>query len=202
MKKKHTFVRNNNLNNISMKKVVFISIFALIGSLAFTQEQEEGISKGDTELSFNGFVFSTVGTDFGTTSGTIFVSYGYYITKNLLVGGAPGITISEEQELDPDTYELKEKIKVDLSLRFFATYNFMVDKRFVPYAGMAFYQNSVDIPEGGNFLDYSYIQFGGGAKYFLTNKAAWDSSLNFGFSPGPNAKGGMIMFLTGLTFLF
>jgi len=52
-----------------MKKGIIVLIFALVTSFTFGQEKEEGITKGDMELSFSGMVFTTVGTDYNITMG-------------------------------------------------------------------------------------------------------------------------------------
>ena len=175
-----------------MKKVVFILIFALFGSFAFGQEQEEGITKGDLELTFNGMVFTTVGTDYNIAMGNIFVSGGRYFTKHLLAGVAPGLTITSAAG----------ETSVDFSFQIFSTYSFMVDKKLVPYTRASFYQYSVDIPEGAKFNDYSYLQVGGGFKLFFTPQIAWDTSLNIGFGLSKASEGATMMLLTGIAFKF
>ncbi|GEM_PF-3503227 len=175
-----------------MKKIFYVLIFVLISSFTFAQEQEEGITKGDMELSFYGLVFTTVGTDYNIAMGTIFASYGHYFTKNLLVGVAPGITITSAMG----------ETSTDFSFQVFSAFNFMVDKKLVPYARASFYQYSVDIPEGAKFNDYSYLQVGGGFKMFFTPQIAWDTSLNFGFGLSKASEGATMMLLTGLAFKF
>ncbi len=175
-----------------MKKTAFILIFALFTSTAFTQEQEEGISKGDMELSFTGTITSQVGTDAGYTMGLIFASYGYYFTKNLLGGIAPGVTIIGSGG-DSEAF---------VSLQLFSAYNFMVDQKFVPYARASFYQAILNPPEGTSFNDFSYIQAGGGFKYFLAPQLALDTSLNLGIDFSKDIEGVGILLLTGITYKF
>jgi len=191
-KKIYTFALHTNLTIINMKKTIVILFFALICFSSFAQEQEEGISRGDMELSFNGLVFTTVGTDYNITMGNIFVSYGRYFTKGLLVGLAPGVTITSA---DGET-------SADFSFQVFSTYNFMVDKKLVPYTRLSFYQQSVDIQDGAPFTDYSFIQGGGGFKMFFTPQVAWDTSLNVGVSLSEHAEGAVMMLLTGIAFKF
>ncbi len=175
-----------------MKKGIIVLIFALVTSFAFGQEQEEGITKGDMELSLSGMVFTTVGTDYNIAMGNIFVSYGRYFTKNLLVGVAPGLTITSAMG----------ETSTDFSFQIFSAFNFMVDKKLVPYTRASFYQFSVDIPEGAKFNDYSYLQVGGGFKMFFTPQIAWDTSLNIGFGLSKASEGATMMLLTGLAFKF
>lgn len=175
-----------------MKKGIIILIFALVSSFAFGQEQEEGITKGDMEVSFNGLVFTSVGADYSFAMGNIFVSYGRYFTKNLLAGIAPGLTIAS----------LEGTTSADFSFQVFSTYNFLVDQKLVPYARGSFYQASVDIPDGASFNDFSYLQVGGGFKMFFTPQLAWDTSLNIGFGLSSATQGATIMLLTGITFKF
>ena len=175
-----------------MKKAIVVLIFALFTSLAFAQEQEEGISKGDMELSFTGTVASQVGTDAGYTMGLIFASYGYYFTKNLLGGIAPGVTI----------IGMGGDAEAFFSLQLFSAYNFMVDQKFVPYARASFYQAVLNPPEGTSFNDFSYIQAGGGFKYFVAPQLALDTSLNLGVDFSKDIKGLGILLLTGITYKF
>ena len=176
-----------------MKKgFVTILVFALCTFFALPQEQEEGITKGDMELSFTGTVTSQVGSDAGYTMGLVFASYGYYFTKNLLGGIAPGITIIG---MGGDSEAL-------VSLSLFSAYNFMVDQKFVPYARASFYQAVLNPPEGTSFNDFSYIQAGGGFKYFVAPQLALDTSLNLGVDFSKDIKGLGILLLTGITYKF
>jgi len=176
-----------------MKKTLLILAFALFSCFIFAQEQEEGISTGDMELSFNGMVFTTVGTDYSTTYGNVFVSFGRYFTKRLLVGIAPGLIIS--------TYE--GDINIDASLQVFSGFNFVVNKKTIPYARLSFYQSSIDfITEGSDFLDASIIQGGLGLKMYFSDYAAWDTSINAGYSLADSSEGITLMLLTGITFKF
>ncbi len=175
-----------------MKKAIVVLIFALFTSLTFAQEQEEGISKGDMELSFIGTITSQVGTDAGYTMGLLFASYGYYFTKNLLGGIAPGVTIIGSGG-DSEAF---------VSMQLFSAYNFMVDQKFVPYARASFYQAILNPPEGTSFNDFSYIQAGGGFKYFLAPQLALDTSLNIGVDFSKDIEGVGILLLTGITYKF
>ena len=175
-----------------MKKLSVLFLVALISLASFGQEQEEGISKGDLELSFSGMIFSTVGTDYNIAMGNVFVSGGMYVTKGLLVGFAPGLTITSAAG----------ETSADFNFQVFSTYNFMVDKKLVPYTRASFYQFTVDIPEGAKFNDFSYLQVGGGFKMFFTPQIAWDTSLNIGFGLSKNTEGATMMLLTGLAFKF
>ena len=176
-----------------MKKALFILAFALFNCFAFGQEQEEGISTGDMELSFNGMVFTTVGTDYSMTYGNVFVSFGRYFTKRLLVGIAPGLTLST----------MEGDISADVSLQVFSGFNFVVNKKTIPYARVSFYQSSIDfITEGSEFLDASIVQGGLGLKMYFSDYAAWDTSINGGYSLAYNSEGVTLMLLTGITFKF
>ena len=175
-----------------MKKVLFILVFALFACFTFGQEQEEGISAGDIELSFNGMVFTTVGTDNSTTYGNIFVSFGTYITRRLLIGIAPGLSLS--------TYE--GETDVDFSFQGFSNFNFVVNKKAIPYIRASFYQYSFDFSEDSKFIDYSIIQGGIGIKVFFSALAAWDTSLNAGYGLAESSEGVTLMLLTGITFKF
>ncbi len=175
-----------------MKKALFILVFALFACFTFGQEQEEGISAGDIELSFNGMVFTTVGTSSSTTYGNIFVSFGSYLSRRFLIGIAPGLNLSTSEG----------ETNVDFSFQGFSNFNFVVNKKAIPYIRASFYQYSIDIPEDSKFTDYSVIQGGLGIKVFFSALAAWDTSLNAGYSLAENAEGITLMLLTGITFKF
>ena len=175
-----------------MKKLSFILLVALFSLNSFAQEQEEGITKGDMELSFTGTITSQVGTDQGYTMGLIFASYGYYFTKNLLAGIAPGVTVIGSGG-DSEAF---------VSLQLFSAYNFLVDQKFVPYARASLYQAMLNPPEGSDFNDFTYFQAGGGFKYFLLPQLAIDTSLNLGIDFSSNTEGLGILFLTGITYKF
>jgi hypothetical protein len=191
-KKYYTFAEHTNLIIILMKKLSFILLVALISLASFGQEQEEGITKGDMELSFTGTITSQVGTDQGYTMGLIFVSYGYYFTNNLLGGIAPGVTVIGSGG-DAEAF---------VSLQLFSAYNFLVDQKFVPYARASLYQAMLNPPEGSNFNDFSYFQAGGGFKYFLMPQLAIDTSLNLGIDFSSDIDGVGILFLTGISYKF
>jgi hypothetical protein len=175
-----------------MKKLSLVLLFAFISIFSFAQEQEEGISKGDMELSFTGTITSQVGTNAGYTMGLVFASYGYYFTKNLLGGIAPGVTIIGS---GGDTQAF-------VSLQLFSAYNFLVDQKFVPYARASFYQSMLNPPEGTNFNDFTYFQAGGGFKYFLLPQLAIDTSLNLGIDFSSDIDGVGILLLTGISYKF
>lgn len=78
----------------------------------------------------------------------------------------------------------------------------MVDQKLVPYARASFYQAILNPPEGTSFNDFSYIQAGGGFKYFLTPQLALDTSLSLGIDFSSDIKGVGILLLTGITYKF
>ena len=178
-----------------MKKIIILLLTVIITANVNAQE-DEGISKGDNEITFNGFIFATVGTDSKNSFGNLFLSYGKYYTDKLLIGLAPGISISTIQTAEGT------EVNTDLSGQLFANYNFSVVKKGFPYVKGSYYQTTFDIPDEASFKDYGVIQIGLGYKSFFNEFASVDTSLNYGKSLAEGAEGGSIMLMTGLSFIF
>ncbi len=178
-----------------MKKIIVLFLTVIITANAYSQE-DEGISKGDNEITFNGFIYSSVGTDSKHTFGNLFLSYGKYYTDKLLIGIAPGVSISTATTIDGT------EVNTDWSGQVFANYNFSVVKKAFPYAKGSYYQQTFDIPDGASFKDYGSIQIGLGYKSFFNEFASLDMSLNYGKSLAKGAEGGSLMFMIGLSFIF
>lgn len=173
-----------------MKKLaIILTLFIISGLLA---AQEEGIEAGDREVSIYGLLTTRVGVDYDFAVGNVFLSYGKYTTPKLLVGFAPGLSIS--------TYE--NEVDFDLSAQLFLNYNFTVNKKNVPYMRISWYQYTFDIPEEDVLTDWSFVQGGLGLKSFLSEFAAWDTSLNIGKGLDEDSEGAQILLMTGITFIF
>ncbi len=128
------------------------------------------IEKGDREIQGSGFYIAFEGISMLNLSGT----YGYYYSEKLEIGGGPSLSIIDYSFGSTTT----------LSLTAFGRYHFTARDKLVPYASGQWYQFDVS-PEGGaSFLDYAFVQGGGGFKYFLNEFVAYDVSGNLGFSFG------------------
>lgn len=178
-----------------MKKIIILILTVIITANVYSQE-DEGISKGDNEVTFHGFVFTSVGTDSKHAFGNLFLSYGKYYTDKLLLGVAPGISI-----FTTNTAEGTE-VDTDWSGQLFANYNFSVVKKGFPYVKGSYYQSTFDIPDGATFTDYGSLQIGIGYKSFFNEFASVDTSLNYGKSLAEGAEGGSLMLMTGISFIF
>lgn len=160
-----------------MKKTLVLLVFCCLFFRINAQEYE-GIAKGDTEISFNGMVFSMENFKMGN----FFFSYGKYLSDKMLVGAAPGLTIGEDM--------------TDLSCQFFFNYNFSASEPTFPYVRASYYQQSFNT-EGASFLDYGFLQAGVGYKSFFNDKVSWDTSLTYGISMGSDGSG-ILMLNTGI----
>ncbi len=177
-----------------MKRLFFCFLLLLVvAGSAFAQE---GIESGDTEISFAGTYFTLVGTDIEISVGNFMLSYGKYLTAKLLLGIAPGLTISTTEG------ESGAETETDMSLSGFFSYNFVTNSKTIPYVKGAFYQQSFDIPDNQEFSDYSYIQGGLGLKNFFNEFAFLDTSISYGYSLAENAEGGMVMVMTAISVIF
>ena len=101
-----------------MKKLIIILTLFIVSGLLAAQE-EEGIQAGDREISVYGQLRTQVGVDYDYAVGNFNLSYGKYTTAKLLIGFAPGLTVSTSDN----------EVKFDLSAQFFFNYNFTVNKK-------------------------------------------------------------------------
>lgn len=172
-----------------MKKIgmLFLILFVMAGT-AFA---EEGVEKGDREFAFAGMYYTLTG-DGDYSFGNVQFRMGQYFTDKLLLGLAPGLNISDTGE---DT-------STDLTLELFGAYNFVTNSRTIPYVKTSLYQSRTDIPDDQEFTDYTFLQAGFGVKNFFNEYAALDSSISYGLSIGQGADSGILMLLTGISFIF
>lgn len=171
-----------------MKKIILLVSFTYL--FLFVQAQEfEGIERGDKELSFNGFLFTTIGTEYSSASGNFFVSYGSYITDKLVIGIAPGVSVSSSDG----------EITADLSGQVFLNFNFSSTKRSFPFIRLSYYQYSFDF-ETYEPLDLAYAQGGLGFKSFLTESLSWETTITYGLNLS-TPEYGNLMLMTGITFV-
>lgn len=163
---------------------------------ALSQQQ-----KGDVELQFQGYYFTTVGTEASIGSGTLSAKIGPYITDNLQVGIGPTLTVTTAPEfsIDPVTFQTKTESKTTTTFgsTAFFVYSFLTrNAKLVPYFGAQYFkQDFSDSDDNGS------VGVNLGAKYYFAKKAAFDVSGNYLFTLNPDAEGGILYFAIGLSFL-
>jgi hypothetical protein len=136
------------------------------------------IEKGDKELQANLFLFTVSGVTLINTS----ASLGYFSSEQLEYGGGPNISYISGPGFSDTT----------VGLMLFGRYHFTTTSKTVPYLCGQWYQFDLAPGDEVDFVDMSYLQFGGGFKYFLSEDFAFDMSGEFGFSLG----GGDISFMS------
>ena len=144
--------------------LIFLVIFSTSGNLSAQ------IEKGDREIQASGFFITFDGMTMMTISGT----YGYYRTDKLEIGGGPVLTYIGYSS-DSNT---------NVSLTAFVRHHFTARDKVVPYVSGQWYQFDISPEEPAGFFDYSFVQGGGGFKYFVNEFVAYDVSGNLGFSFG------------------
>jgi len=171
----------------SMKKTLLMILLCIvINNFAYAQ-----IEKGDSEINFLGYYASMVGTDYDSHFGNIQFTYGHFVTKTLQIGIGPSISFTT----------WNDKTETDLSAVAFFNVNFTTGLKSVPYITGQWYQMDFD-PEDADFTDASFINVGLGLKSFFTEYLALTNSITYGFSLAEDAEGGLLMFMSGLSFFF
>lgn len=176
-----------------MRKVLLIVTAVLaVCSPLFSQ-----IESGDKEVSFLGYFSTFVGDDVDANGfGSLQISYGKYYTKYFQAGFAPTLSFSTVTENN------ESKLDVQISGSFFFNLNFAAASKTIPYITGRYYQYTFDIPEGAVLTDYAYVTIGGGVKSFFNEYAALNTLVTYGFSLREEAEGGILMIMTGLSFIF
>lgn len=169
---------------------------AVLAVPALSQQQ-----KGDVELQFQGYYFTTVGTEFTFGSGTLSGKIGPYITDNLQVGIGPTLTIttSTDYSMDPITFAVKSESKTTTTFgsTAFFVYSFLTrNAKLVPYIGAQYFKQDFSDSD-----DKGSVGVNLGAKYYFAKKAAFDVSGNYLFTLNKDEEGGMLYFAVGLSFL-
>ncbi|MBN2414672.1 hypothetical protein JXO52_02470 [bacterium] len=150
------------------------------------------VEKGDSEVRFLFYYSDVRGGEFSAGgSGSLMVSYGYFINPALQLGLGPRLTLSSGGS----------GTETQVSASVFFNYNFATASKTVPYLYGEFYQMDFS-PEFGEFADYSYINIGFGVRNFFSEYIALNSAISYGFCPSENSEGGLFMILTGLSFIF
>jgi hypothetical protein len=164
-------------------KKALIAVLAIVLTTSSAMAQ---IEKGDREVQASAFLFTVSGITILNLSGI----YGYYYTDRLELGGGPMITYMDYGFGSNTT----------LGLTAFGRYSFTARDKLVPYVSAQWYQYDIAPEDPIGFFDMSFIQAGGGFKYFLNEYIAYDVSGNLGFSLG----GGEVCFIAiaGLSAIF
>jgi hypothetical protein len=166
-----------------VKRLIFLlTAVLLIASTAGAQY----IEKGDREIQATGFLFTVSGVTMINLSGT----YGVYYNEKLEIGGGP--TISHiDFGFGSDT---------TVGLTAFAKRDFTAREKMVPYVSGRLYQYDLSPDDPQGFADFTFIQFGGGFKYFVNEYIAYDVSGNWGFSL-TGGNGGLLI-VAGVAAIF
>ena len=159
-----------------MKKIIVLTI-TLLCLAAVTNAQVE---EGDQEIRMAGTITSFE----GVTIALIAINYGYFLTEKTEIGGGPIITY-----LGSDYFDM-----TNISLTFFGRHNFVTGEKLVPYIGGQIYQYDLSPDEPFSFTDFTFLQVGGGFKYFIRENIAYDVSGNLGIGLG---GGDVVMLIYG-----
>ena len=187
---------------MNQKVISILVAILLLVSFSFSQ-----IEQGDKEVLFAGSMTSLLGIeDYSSTTVNLYLSYAYSITSHLQLGIGPSLTYSRTStkiyDFDPETYRIIEKDTVTTSTEFsgvaFFNLNFTTSSKTVPYIAAQWYQYDFTPEEGTKFTDYSYINFGFGFRNFLSEYAAINTSINYGFSLSKDVKSKILLFIASL----
>jgi len=161
------------------------------GSSVSSSPGDIGIEKGDSEIQFAGFYMKMMNKYFSMGTAFIQLSYARFLTSRLQIGVAPQITISS----------ISDESQTKFSASAFFNYNLATASRMIPYVSGQWYQGDFS-PEYGEFIDYSYINVGAGLRNFFNQYAALNTSISYGFSLSSNVDGGILVIMSGLSFIF
>ena len=150
------------------------------------------VEKGDSEIRFLGYFNRVSGDEYSSTSGSIQVSYGYFITPKLQIGAGPQLTFSDGVD---------DGVDVQFSASVFLNYSISVGSKTVPYITGQWYQMDFS-PEDGEFTDNSFITIGFGVRNFFTEYAALNTAIYYGKSLNSDMDGGLLMIMSGISIIF
>jgi len=151
------------------------------------------VEKGDSEIRFLGYLNRVSGDEYSSTSGSVQISYGYFITPKLQIGAGPQLTFSDG---------LDDGMDVQFSASVFFNYSISVGSKTVPYITGQWYQSDFSPPENGEFTDNSFITFGFGVRNFFTEYAALNTAIFYGKSLNSDMDGGLLMIMSGISIIF
>lgn len=187
-----------------MRYILITILMFLLISLTCAQQEA-----GDTELGLQGMYMTLTGTDdYDFSSGTINAKLGRYFSDHLEVGISPSITIitttttttKYEYFSYPPYYRTYQETETKTNTTFgsgiFAVFSLLTDAKTVPYLGAQYYKQDFDNEE-----DNGSMGINAGAKFFFTEKAAFDLSGNYLFSLNEESDIGIIMIAFGVSVL-
>jgi hypothetical protein len=176
--------------------ICVVLCLAVISMPSYSQQQ-----KGDVELQFQGYYFTTVGQEFSFGSGNLAGKIGPYLTDNLQVGIGPtlSITTTTTATFNPLTLSIDKESKTTTTFgsTLFFVYSFLTrNAKLVPYFGANYFKQDFNDSE-----DKGSVGVNLGAKYYFAKKAAVDVSGNYLFTLNKDQEGGMLYFAVGISFL-
>ncbi len=173
-----------------MKRIFASTLVMLLWSISIFAQVE----KGDKEVGLMGYYSTMVGTEYSSGgTGAIQCSYGYFITPKLQLGIGPQITFSPGYDGSDG--------EVNISASAFFNYNLKTNSKTIPYIFGQWYQYDFS-PENGTFTDASFLTAGVGIRNFFTEYAAINSAVSYGFSLASDADMGLLLIMSGLSFIF
>jgi len=173
-----------------MKKTFAVILVSLLWTISLFAQVE----KGDSEIGFMGYYSAMVGTEYSSGgTGSIQFSYGYFLTSKLQIGVGPQVTFT------PGYGGGSGEVKFSASA--FFNFNLTTKSKTVPYVFGQWYQSDFS-PEGGNFSDAAFLNAGFGVRNFLTEYAALNSAISYGFPLASESDMGLLLIMSGLSFFF
>ena len=170
-----------------MRKTTLILFICLtVINLSYSQ-----VEKGDSEITFLGYISTHAGTDISSSFGSILFSYGYFITANFQIGVGPQLSLSS----------FGGETTTHLSGSVFLNYNFSTSSKMIPYLSAQWYQIDLS-PEDGDFLDFAYLNVGIGMRNLFNEYLAFNFQATYGFSLSEFTKRGLMTIKAGLSFIF
>ncbi|MCK5147858.1 outer membrane beta-barrel protein [bacterium] len=171
---------------------MYRKLFTILILMCFSLPAVAQVEKGDSEIRLL-FFYSQISNDEDDSdvSGSLQIGYGYFFTPQFQVGLSPRININDGMS----------GIETTFSGSIYMGYNFTVSSKTVPYLTGEWYQNDFS-PDQGTFSDHSYLTIGFGVRNFFTEYAALNTMISYGFSMASEAEGGLLMFLSGISFIF
>lgn len=144
--------------------VIVIGLLCVLSTGTMAQ-----VEQGDKEVQLLGSIIVIEDASLWLLMG----SYGVFVTPKTELGVGPSIWHAEVYGFGTTVF----------GATFFGRHHFTVAQKQVPYISALWNQGDFD-PEFGDFFDYSYVQFGAGMKFFISEHVAYDASANLGFSLG------------------
>ncbi|MDZ7333045.1 MAG: hypothetical protein ONB31_13810 [candidate division KSB1 bacterium] len=177
-----------------MRKILLISLVTLLWALNLSAQ----IEPGDSEISFLGYYSTMVGADYNNGgTGIIQLSYGYFISSRLQLGIGPQVTFTPGYT----SVYYSHGAEVKLSGTAFFNFNLNTNSKTIRYIFSQWYQSDFS-PPSGNLTDAAFWTLGVGVRNFFTEYASINTAVSYGMSMAKNSKMGMLMIISGLSFIF